>query len=458
MCSQNLTRRKAIRLGTDWSCLGFMGLLLIGMTCLLLTVFAEEGKIPVPPSILMVGGLLAEWPMVAVGVSTVLYVFCVAVVWVFAKRKAPNCDPVIYIIGAMLAGVGYILLIRLSPDIALARHRVGLSLLAGKQFNYLLVSLFAFWGGLWGADPKILQKLARRRYWFVVLAIVLIAVTGLFGQEINNRRLWLPLGPVQFQTVELVKVFVILFAASFFADCGEPLVGGRPPARWPGFRLQVVGPFVFTALLFLLPIVLQGDLGPALLLSLFMLVMFYVSGNGMLWPLMGVAMLCCVSCAAYHWGWPSMVRIRFDMWLDPFHHSEVLSQSLWALQSGGMLGAGLGFGWSARIPVVQSDFNFTVLVEEFGWIGGVAIVSLYLLLLYRGLKVASFQRNDYVRYVVIGILCVFVIQVLLIVGGNMAVLPLTGITLPFVSYGGSSLLVSFFLLGVLARCSGRMQE
>lgn len=441
--------------GSAWVQILALGLLLSGLTGLLLAVFTLQGQAPVPSQILLAVGFPADRPMAAVGISVAMYMLMVALLWLIACKVAPGCDSVLFVAGVALAGFGYLLLVRLSPDIAAARGREILAGLAGKQFFFLLLCAPAFLAGLWISRPGPLRRLARRRYWFAVLAIALVAVTGLFGQSINGRKLWLPLGPLQFQTIELVKFLVILFAASFFADrsgaASVPIMtGGRA-----GLRLHVLGPFVVTASLFVLPVIAQGDLGPALLVSLFMLVMFHLATGSVLWPLAGLLTIVGASVGAYVAGWPSMVRTRFDMWLDPFQTSEVLSQSLWAQAGGGLLGVGLGQGWSGRIPIVQSDFNFTAWCEEMGWIGGVGVMSLYALLAYRGLLIGNAQQSPFKRYLVAGISCMLAIQSLIIIGGNMGLLPLTGITLPFVSYGGSSLMVSFFLLGMLVACSGR---
>ena len=438
-----------------WKLFLLFGLLLTGLAGVLAAAFALQNKVlkPLPAAVAdMLPGLS---PLLALAASVTILVLLTFLMWRAACLAASGCDPAPLLAGFTLAGVGYLLLVRLAPDIAAARGRDVLAGLAGRQFAWLLLGVAAFLAGLWAARPSVLRRLARRRYWFAVLAVALIAATGLFGQIINGRRLWLPLGPVQFQTIELVKLLVIFFAASFFAERSSapasPLVSG--PRR--GLRLHVLGPFVVTASLFVLPVIAQGDLGPALLLSLFMLLMFHLAEGSILWPLAGLGTIVGASVAAYTFGWPSMVRTRFDMWLDPFHTSEVLSQSLWALADGGLLGTGFGQGWSGRIPIVQSDFNFTAWCEETGWVGGAGMMTLYAVIACRGLLAAQAQSNLYRRHLAAGISCMIALQALIIIGGNMGILPLTGITLPFVSYGGSSLLVSFFMLGMLAGCSGR---
>lgn len=437
-----------------WKLFLLFGLLLAGLAGVLTAAFALQGKAPMPLPAAVSEMLPGLHPFLALAASVAALVLLAVLLWRAASLAAPGCDPVPLLAGCTLAGIGYLLLVRLAPDIATARGRDVLGGLAGRQFVWLLLGVPAFLVGLWASRPSVLRRLARRRYWFAVLAVLLIAATGFFGQSINGRRLWLPLGPLQFQTIELVKLLVILFAASFFAGRSSapasPIVSG--PRR--GLRLHVLGPFAVTASLFVLPVIAQGDLGPALLLSLFMLLMFHLAEGSVLWPLAGLGTIVGASVAAYTFGWPSMVRTRFDMWLDPFHTSEVLSQSLWALADGGLLGAGFGQGWSGRIPIVQSDFNFTAWCEETGWVGGAGMMTLYAAIACRGLLAAQAQSNPYSRHLAAGISCMIALQALIIIGGNMGLLPLTGITLPFVSYGGSSLLVSFFMLGMLVGCSG----
>ena len=438
-----------------WKLFLLFGLLLAGLAGVLAAAFALQGKAPMPLPAAVSDMLPGLHPLLALAASVTVLMLLAVLMWRAASLAAPGCDPVPLLAGFTLAGMGYLLLVRLAPDIAAARGRDVLAGLAGRQFAWLLLGVPAFLVGLWVARPSVLRRLARRRYWFAVLAVALIAVTGLFGQSINGRRLWLPLGPFQFQTIELVKLLVIFFAASFFAERSLAPVGPIVSNPRRGLRLHVLGPFAVTASLFVLPVIAQGDLGPALLLSLFMLLMFHLAEGSVLWPLAGLGAIVGASVAAYTFGWPSMVRTPFDMWLDPFHTSEVLSQSLWALADGGLFGTGFGQGWSGRIPIVQSDFNFTAWSEETGWVGGAGMMTLYAVVACRGLLASQAQSSPYRRHLATGISCMIALQALIIVGGNMGMLPLTGITLPFVSYGGSSLLVSFFMLGLLAGCSGR---
>lgn len=148
-----------------------------------------------------------------------------------------------------------------------------------------------------------------------------------------------------------------------------------------------------------------------------------------------------------------MVRTRVDMWLDPFHYSQNIAQSLWAAASGGLFGAGSGMGYAHRIPVVQSDFNFAVIAEEWGLIGVVAVLLLFGGLVHGCLRVAGRQERPDFQLLAAGLGSLWMLQTLVIVAGNMALLPLTGITLPFISYGGSSLLMNFVMLALLLRLS-----
>ncbi|MEW5914732.1 MAG: FtsW/RodA/SpoVE family cell cycle protein [Thermodesulfobacteriota bacterium] len=432
----------------------FVAILCVALgLALVLAILAQQNRLPEAGPL---GSLFAadqqgsRQAWLALG-GAVLACFCLSAVAL--RWAAPGHDPLILAAVFMLSGLGLILLVRLSPEVAAARRQAHLAGMAGRQAGFILAGLAVMVAAAWLTRPSLLARLARRRYFYALLAVLLILATGLFGREINGRRLWIPLGPLTLQTVEIAKILVVLFAAGYFAERRAYLKSTPGDRTAHMARVQVLGPFLATVGFCLLPIFFQGDLGPTLLLTLLMVVTFYMGGGRGWWALAALGAVAAVAAVAYQAGWPSMVRTRLDMWLAPFAYSEVLSRAHWSVASGGLLGMGLGQGFSAKIPVVQSDFSFVVVCEELGLAGGLAVLGFYALIVWRGLAAAARQPDAYRSLLAGGLVAMLAIQALIIIGGNVGLLPLTGITLPLVSYGGSSLLVGFAVMGVLIKLS-----
>ena len=163
--------------------------------------------------------------------------------------------------------------------------------------------------------------------------------------------------------------------------------------------------------------------------------------------------MACTGVVAYIAQMPSMVKTRIDMWLDPFHYSQNMAEALWALSEGKWFGTGLAQGLCHRIPVVQSDFNFIAVSEEWGFLGLISIFLVFCLLVIKTLELARKSEKPFIQLFISGVAILWMFQTLIIVGGNFGLLPLTGITLPFISFGGSSLLINFLIVGTIIRCS-----
>jgi cell division protein FtsW (lipid II flippase) len=171
-----------------------------------------------------------------------------------------------------------------------------------------------------------------------------------------------------------------------------------------------------------------------------------------------IVLLILAGYASYQAGYPSIVRERFDALLDPFSTSEAMTRVLWSLSSGGWIGAGIGYGQPYRMPEVQSDFSFVAICEEMGFVGGAAVILAYALFISRCFRISLKAGNRYQKILVIGIAALMAVQAAIIILGNLVVIPLTGITLPFISYGGSSLIMNFLMAGVVIRISGDQEE
>jgi cell division protein FtsW (lipid II flippase) len=308
------------------------------------------------------------------------------------------------------------------------------------------------------AGPGEIRLLERFKFTYAAAGIGLVALTLVFGVDPNGSgmRLWLGAGPILFQPSELLKVLIVVFFAGYLVEKRELLATQR--LRWGFLRLPPL-PYLAPLLsmwgisLFLL--VWQRDLGAALLCFGLFLVMLYVAvGQG--WYVVSGAILFLIGAiACYHLF--AHVRLRVELWLDPWvdplDRSYQIAQALYATASGGVLGAGLGHGYPLYIPAVYTDFPFVALAEEGGLVAVLALLLLYALLVARGLQTALRTRQPFNSLLATGVTAVFGLQTLVIVGGNLKVIPLTGVTLPFVSYGGSSLLACFLILGILLRLS-----
>ncbi|MGH2603248.1 MAG: FtsW/RodA/SpoVE family cell cycle protein, partial [Dehalococcoidia bacterium] len=269
-------------------------------------------------------------------------------------------------------------------------------------------------------------------------------------------RLWLGVGGFNFQVTEAMKVLLVIFLAGYLAD--RRLVLGSVTRRWRTFRVPTL-PYllplgVIWALTFLV-LIWQRDLGAVLLLGGVTLLMIYAATNRVGFVVVGLLLVVLNVYVAYHtFGY---VQERVDVWLHPLSQADgggyQIAQSLYALGHGGLLGAGLGSGFPEYIPAVHTDFVFAAIGEELGVAGAFGMLALYVLLTVRGLRIALLQLSDFGTLLALGCTGILALQSLVIVAGNLALIPITGITLPFVSYGGSSILANFVMLGILLRLS-----
>jgi cell division protein FtsW (lipid II flippase) len=289
--------------------------------------------------------------------------------------------------------------------------------------------------------PDFLQYLRRYKYIWLIIGLILTGLTIFLGTNplgAGSAR-WLELFGVHFQPSEPLKLLLIAYLAGFFTD--QLSVYGR--------KFEAVLPTVVVTGIALLLLVFQGDLGTASIFLLIYLAMVFTSGGNRWVFWMTPVIMFIAGVAGYFF--TDVVRLRVDTWLNPFGDptgaSYQIIQSVVAIAEGALLGAGPGLGSPGLIPVSVSDFIFSALAEEIGFLGITSIILLYVILIYRCITIAIATNNSFHRYLALGLTFYFGIQSILIIGGNIGMLPLTGVTLPFLSYGGSSLLVSFF--GVL---------
>jgi cell division protein FtsW (lipid II flippase) len=363
-------------------------------------------------------------------------------------------------VGAM-GGLGMIMLHRLPQDLA-GTSALGIELgMAATQLLWFGVGLAAMIGIAVGLrDDGILR---HYKYSWAAIAIALLAATLVLGYEVNGARLWIDLGPVSIQPGELLKIVLVIFIAAYLAETRTLLTSATMrigPISFPPLPYFLPMLVLFAAVMLI--VVRLNDLGTALLFFGIFLTMLFVATGRRSYVLIGLVLFVAGSFVAYRLF--GHVQARVDIWLDPF--ADPLGagfqpvRALYALGRGGIFGEGLGqglvtLGGSLTIPYVHTDFIFTAIAEELGLLGAFALLGFAMVLVFRGLRIAALARDDFGALLAVGLTASLGLQTLIIIGGNTKLIPLTGITLPFVSYGGSSILASFIMLGLLLAISHR---
>ncbi len=348
-------------------------------------------------------------------------------------KKLPERDPYLLPAAALLSGWGLLTIWRLDEAFGL------------KQTIWFAISIFAFTLALY--IPKDLSFLRRYKYLLLFSGLLITALTLLFG--INplglGPRLWLGCCGVYFQPSEPLKLLLVIYLSAYLAD--------RASIRLSSISL-LIPTLVVTGLAILLLLV-QRDLGTAsIFISIFTIILFLATGKRRI--LLGTILFLSFALFTGYF-FIDVIQVRVTGWInpwsDPSGKSYQIVQSLLAVANGGILGRGLGIGSPLLVPVAISDFIYAAIAEETGLIGTMGLLALIWLILARGLIVALRAADRFRRYLAAGIVTYIGIQSLLIIGGNLRLLPLTGVTLPFVSYGGSSLLTSFLALFILLSIS-----
>ncbi|NCO35170.1 MAG: hypothetical protein AUJ92_18780 [Armatimonadetes bacterium CG2_30_59_28] len=325
-----------------------------------------------------------------------------------------------------------------------------------RQCQWLVVGA----AGLWlVTGVRDVSSLSRFKYTWMFLGATLLLATSLLGKRLGASgeiTLALQLGPVSFQPSEFARLFLIIFLAGFLGEKSR-LMGFREPTWWRIGRqdLRYLGPLLIMWGISLLFLVQQRDLGAALLFFGIFIGMLYMAETRIVYLTIGIALFMGGAYACYRaFG---HVQTRIDIWLNPWQDVEnkgyQIVQSLFALGGGGLLGTGLGCGYSARIPAVHTDLIFSAIAEELGLAGSIAVLALFLILVVRGFHAALAARNELTSLMAAGLAFSLGLQVCIIIGGATKMIPLTGITLPFISYGGSSLTANFILMGLILAIS-----
>ena len=374
------------------------------------------------------------------------FVVIAFVLHLFLAARGVRGDQLLLPIAAALTAIGLVLVQRLASNLLV------------QQLSWTLIAAGAFAATI--LIPRDLTALSRFKWTWALLGFLLLLspLLPLIGREVNGARIWIGLGTVTFEPWEAVKILLVIFFAAYLEEFREVL--SQTQRRFgpiPVPPLPYFGPIVAMWAIAMVVMVFERDLGATLLFLGIFLAMLYLATGEAFYTLIGILLLLVGGYVAYHaFG---HVAARVDVWLHPFAEDVrfdsgyQLVQGLFALANGGLFGAGLGNGMPDRIPVVWSDFVFDAFAEEVGFAGALALLALYLLFVYRGMLIALRAPTPFLQLLAAGLSFIVALQTLVIVGGNARLIPLTGITLPFVAYGGSSLVTNWMLVALLIRVS-----
>jgi cell division protein FtsW (lipid II flippase) len=369
------------------------------------------------------------------------------------RLRLPHADPFLLPLGGLLAALGITMIYRIDPDLA---FRQGLWVVVGVA-AFAAVVLFL-------RDYRVLDDV---KYLLGISAIVLLILPALpyIGLNVNGATLWVDLGPLTVQPGELAKVFLVVFLAGYLRDNREMLsYGAAGQGRLPSPKH--LGPLLLIWGGAMLVLFQTRDLGGALLYFAIFLVMLYTATARWSFVAAGLGLFLAGAYALYHV--IPHVQGRVESWLDPWADPEDASyqlvQSLYAVSSGGVFGSGLGNGvlltpdGNSYIPYLETDFIFSAIAQELGLAGAAGVILLYLIFAYRGFRVSMLASDGFSKLLAAGLTAAVSIQAFIIIGGVLGLIPLTGITLPFVSYGGSSIVANFVVLALLLMVSDRVNR
>ena len=418
----------------------------------------------VPVALLLTAGFTAVFIQEGsrLGNLSILYggyflAICVAA-HLYLRMRLPDADPYLFPLMALLAAFGLVVLYRINET--LARDQASLFVL-GLVLFVLTIELLR--------DYEVLE---RYRYLIATLGIALLLAPRLpgIGQQVNGAYLGVSIGPISFQPAEFAKICLVIFLASYLREHREVLiVGARRIAGVTLPPLKHFGPLLVVWGASMLMLVLIRDLGSSLMFYAAFLALLYVATGRFSFVVIGMALF--LVGAWFFTNTVPHVGDRVDVWLDPYQHPQgdgyQVLQSIFAQADGGLFGQ--GFGQSllfipgshppvALLPAAQTDTIYALIVDEVGLFGAAALCLIYLLIAARGFKTAIIASDGFSKLLATGLTAVFAIQAFVIIGGVTRVIPLTGVTLPFVSYGGSSIVANFVLLALLLLVSDRARR
>jgi len=383
-------------------------------------------------------------------VAALLFAFAYFVAHAVVRVVLPDADPYVLPITAVLTAIGLIEIYRISPQ------------LARDQGIWMLLGLALFVGVV--IAFRDIRRLEGLKYTCGAVAVGLLLLTITLGASVNGARLWIRIGGLQIQPGEFAKILLVVFLAGYLRERREVLAA--PTRRILGIGIPALRhalPLLLLCGISLLLLVAMNDLGTSLLFYVIALAMIYIATGRLLYVGVGLGIFAVGAIGAVQL--TSHVQSRIDGWLDPWRVEQSsgyqIAQSIYTIADGGVLGAGFGRGLILNssggtiIPFAQTDFIYSVIANEMGLVGAIAVVLLYLLLAWRGFRIATTADDGFSKLLAAGLATAVAFQVFVIVGGVIRLLPLTGLTLPFVSYGGSSVTANFAIAGLLLCISQR---
>ncbi len=349
------------------------------------------------------------------------------------RRFYPDGDKFILIFASVLAVVGVAMLYRINPNTAIKQ----LIWIALGIIGYILIVVIL---------PD-LKSFAKYKNVYMIITLVLMPLALIFGTEQFGAKNWILIGPISFQPSEFAKIALVLYLAAALAtyeskkSFKEEVKQLFQPALVAGFSMGCM--------------VLQRDLGSALIFFGISITLIYVATSKKKYVFSALGLAAIGSVAGYTMF--GHVRERVMIWRDPWKYalgsSYQIVEGMYSIAAGGLFGVGLGQGHFQNLPVKESDMIYAIICEEFGIIFAIGLMIIYFLLFYRGIRAAFVTKDSYSQLIAVGFSTMIACQTLVIIGGIFSVIPLTGITLPIISYGGSSVLTIFFALGILQKIS-----
>ena len=383
-------------------------------------------------------------------VAALLFAFAYLVAHAVVRVVLPDADPYVLPITAVLTAIGLIEIYRISPE------------LARDQGVWMLLGLALFVGVV--IAFRDIRRLEDLKYTCGAVAVGLLLLTITLGASVNGARLWIRIGGLQIQPGEFAKILLVIFLAGYLRERREVLAA--PTRRILGVGIPALRhalPLLLLCGISLVLLVAMNDLGSSLLFYVIALAMIYIATGGLLYVGAGLGLFALGALGAVQL--TSHVQSRIEGWLDPWAVEQTsgyqIAQSIYTIADGGVLGAGFGRGLILNsaggtiIPYAQTDFIYSVIANEMGLVGAVAVVLLYLLLAWRGFRIATSADDGFSKLLASGLAVAVAFQAFVIVGGVVRLLPLTGLTLPFVSYGGSSVTANFAIAALLLCISQR---
>ena len=368
---------------------------------------------------------------------------------VATRFLAPEADGLLLPLAGLLNGLGYVFIARLNDDLA-AQQAV---------WTFLGVALYC-------ATLLVVRRsrdLEQFRYILLLIGLVLLVLPLLpkFGQTINGSRIWVRVGPVNFQPGEFAKLALAIFFASYLVDKRELFRAGTwklGPLSLP--EPKHAAPVLLAWGVSLVVMISQKDLGTSLLFFMLFLIMIWVATERLAYLLTGLVMF--MGGAYVAWTRFGHVQTRVDAWLkpwdDPLGSGYQVIEAQFGLASGGITGTGPGRGYPQRVPAAETDFIFATIGEELGLLGATSVLIAFVLMIGSGLRAALGARRPFSKLLATGLTGLLGVQAFIIIAGVTRVLPLTGVTLPFVSYGGSSLLANYAILALNVRISDEQTD